>query len=79
MRVTRRTRGGLTADVNECLLDCVDEPEGGCCTAIFEVERDGRVDVPHGLRAWDNRPACHLRLPVLAPSRTPVRSLAKYA
>ena len=79
MCVARRSRVDLTGDVNERLLDCVDEPEGGGCTAIFEKERDGRVDVPHGLRAWDNRLVCHLRLRVLAPSRTPVRSLAKYA
>ena len=30
--------------MNECLLDCVDEPEGACGTSIFEVERDGRVE-----------------------------------
>ena len=79
MRVARRARGGLTADVNECLLDCVDEPECGSCTAIFEVERDGRVDVPHGLLARNDRCVRHLRLPGLAASCTAVRSFAKYA
>lgn len=60
--ITGRARGGMPADVNVCLLQGIDQPQGRLLSILGQIVRDGLVHIPIGQRTRDDRLAPHSRV-----------------